>query len=371
MASGFTKEGFVILVRMNSDKGLPKAPSERILALDYLRGFFIIVIIVDHLWRWPNLFQFVSGRGELWASAAEGFVIISGLLVGYIRGYKNRKKPLGEVSKKLVGRGIMLYAWMLITSLVLVGASWLLNFKGSMAHVPIPEGNWSELILSTISVSYVHTLTHFLYLYAIFLVIAPGVIWLMRKGKSWIAAVLSIALWGIGVINSIEWMQWQVLFFLPSIAGFYFESILGWYRRLAQKRRNIIRFGSIGVLAITVLVAMNEVLSHMPGDYENTLFSRDPITFGTLITAFVWFIGLLSLFQLLLPLLKKYLGWLLLPFGERSLTAYILHTIPMVLCAMFLSISDNFVANTLIAAACVLSTWAILKIPGINKVIPR
>ncbi|HEX6416590.1 MAG TPA: OpgC domain-containing protein [Candidatus Saccharimonadales bacterium] len=356
---------------MNSDKGSEKTPSARILALDYLRGFFIIVIIVDHLWRWPNLFQFVSGRGELWASAAEGFVIISGLLVGYIRGYKNRNKPLGEVSKKLAGRGVMLYVWMIITSLALVGASWLLDFKGSMAHVPIPEGNWWELIVSTLSVSYVHTLTHFLYLYAIFLVIAPGVIWLMRKGKSWIVAVLSMALWGVGVLNSIEWMQWQVLFFLPTIAGFYFESILAWYRGLTQKRRDIIRFGSIGTLVVTVLLAMNEVLAHMPGDYENTLFSRDPITFGTLVTAFAWFIGLLSLFQLLLPLLKKYLGWLLLPFGERSLTAYILHTIPLVACAMFLSVSDNFVVNTIISLGCILTTWAIVKIPGINRVIPR
>lgn len=356
---------------MNSDKGPTKAPSARILALDYLRGFFIIVIIVDHLWRWPNIFQFMSGRGELWASAAEGFVIISGLLVGYIRGYKNRNKPLGEVSKKLVGRGIMLYVWMLITSLALVGVSWLFNFKGSMAHVPIPEGNWGELILSTLSVSYVHTLTHFLYLYAIFLVIAPGVIWLMRKGKSWIAAIASMLVWLAGVFYSIEWMQWQVLFFLPAIAGFYFETILAWYRSLAQKWRDVIRFGSITVLMVSVVIAMSEVLSHMPGDYENTLFSREPISLGTLLVAFTWFIGLLSLFQLLLPVLKKWLGWLLLPFGERSLTAYILHTIPLVFCAMAFSISNNFILNSALALGCVLATWVIVKIPGINKVIPR
>lgn len=356
---------------MAKDSGHSKAPSSRILALDYLRGFFIIVIIVDHLWRWPNLFQFVSGRGELWASAAEGFVIISGLLVGYIRGYKNRKLPLKDVSKKLIGRGAMLYIWMLITSLALVSASWLLEFKGSMAYVPIPEGNWSELIVSTLQVNYVHTLTHFLYLYAIFLVMAPGVIWLMRRNKSWIAAVLSIALWLAGVQLSIEWMQWQLLFFLPSIAGFYFETILSWYRSMSNTTRNLIRFGSIGVLAVTVAAAMSQVLSHVPGEYTDTLFSRDPITLGTVITSFVWFIGLLSLFQLTVPFLKQWLGWLLLPFGERSLTAYILHTIPMVLCAMLFSVSDNFILNTLIAAGCIIATWAIVKIPWINKVIPR
>ena len=78
------------------------AAVSRMLALDYLRGFFIVIIVIDHLWRWPNMFEYVSGRGELWASAAEGFVIISGLLVGYVRGYKNRNQPLLEVSKKLI-----------------------------------------------------------------------------------------------------------------------------------------------------------------------------------------------------------------------------------------------------------------------------
>lgn len=356
---------------MNSPKGLPKAIPSRILALDYLRGFFIIVIVVDHLWRWPNLFQFVSGRGELWASAAEGFVIISGLLVGYIRGYKNRSKPLGEVSKKLMTRGVMLYIWMIITTLILVGASWLLDFKGSMAHVPIMEGNWNQLIVSVLRFDYVHTLTHFLYLYAIFLIIAPAAIWLMRRGKAWIAGVVSVLAWGFGAYYSIEWMQWQVLFFLPVIAGYYLESIQTYYQRLSIAARRMVRFGSIAVLVITVLIAMTQVLSHAPGDYENTLFSRDPITFGTIIIAFIWFIGLLNLFQLTLPWLRRYFGWLLLPFGERSLTAYILHTIPLVLCALAFTVSDNFIFNTFLALGCVLLTWALVKIPHINKVIPR
>lgn len=107
--------------------------SERMLVLDYLRGFFIMIIIADHLWRWPNLFEYVSGRGELWSSAAEGFVIISGLLVGYVRGYKNREKPMLEVAKKLVIRGIMLYIWMIIVSIALVWATWSLTFNGNMA----------------------------------------------------------------------------------------------------------------------------------------------------------------------------------------------------------------------------------------------
>lgn len=343
----------------------------RIIALDYLRGFFITVIIIDHLWRWPNLFSIISGRGELWASAAEGFVIISGLLVGYIRGYKNRSQPLGTVSKKLVARGALLYAWMIITSLALVSASWLLSFKGNMAYVPIQPGDWQTLITSILRTDYVHTLTHFLYLYAIFLIISPLAIWLLRQGKGWSVGLISSILWAWGFIQGVEWMQWQILFFVPAIAGYYLDTLFSWYRNLSLLIRKTIRFGSIVLMLATVTIAAFIILPHDPGTYQNTLFGRDPVAPATIFISFVWFVGLLSLFQLALPWLQRWLGWLLLTFGERSLTAYILHTIPLVICQVAFVQSNDFWLNTVLTAACIIATWMLLKIPGINRIIPR
>lgn len=344
---------------------------QRILALDYLRGFFITVIIIDHLWRWPNLFSLISGRGELWASAAEGFVIISGLLVGYIRGYKNRTQPLGVVSKKLIIRGVMLYAWMIITSLALVGASWLLSFKGNMAYVPIQPGDWQTLITSILRTDYVHTLTHFLYLYAIFLVVSPLAIWMLRQGKAWGVALISALLWGWGYMQGIEWMQWQILFFVPAIGGFYLDALFDRYQSLSYTIRKTIRFGSIAILVVTVLLSAAIIMPHEPGTYEQTLFGRDHVTPATIIISFVWFIGLLSLFQLILPWLRRWFGWLLLTFGERSLTAYILHTVPLVACQVLFAESSNFWLNTALTATCIIATWGLLKVPHINRVIPR
>lgn len=343
----------------------------RIIALDYLRGFFITVIIIDHLWRWPNIFAIFSGRGELWASAAEGFVIISGLLVGYVRGYKNRNQPLGTVSKKLVSRGVLLYLWMIITSIILALVSWTLPFKGNIAHIPIPEGDWNLLIASTLRFDYVHTLTHFLYLYAIFLVLAPIAVWLLRRRLAWMLGLVSAGVWVFGFVNSVEWMQWQVLFFIPTIAGYYLDSLLKTYHSLSLPVRRSIRYGSIGIMLVTVAWSASVVLPHEPGTFEDTLFSRDPVTIATIVTAFVWFVGLLSLFQLLLPLLKRWLGWLLLTFGERSLTAYILHTIPLVICQLYFTQTDNILVNSFLTIFCIVATWGMLKIPGINRIIPR
>lgn len=343
----------------------------RIFALDYLRGFFILVIIIDHLWRWPSLLQFMSGRGELWASAAEGFVIISGLLVGYVRGYKNRHHPLKTVSGKLIRRGLMLYLWMLITTLTIVAASWFLTFKGSIAYVPIEQFAWRQLVTDALSLTYVHTLTHFLYLYAIFLILAPLVIWLLRKGQWWIVVTLSFLAWLLGIQLGIEWLQWQVLFFVPSVAGYYLDTLFDRYYQLALPTRRTIRYSSIAITLISAAYAMSLVFAYDPGQYDNSLFSRDMVTLPIILTSFVWFIGLLSLTQLLLPHIKKWFGWLLGTFGERSLTAYILHVIPLLACQLLFVDTTNIWLNTLYAIICIVVTWGLLKIPGINRFVPR
>lgn len=349
---------------------VPAAVS-RMLALDYLRGFFIVIIVIDHLWRWPNIFEYVSGRGELWASAAEGFVIISGLLVGYVRGYKNRDQPLFTVSKKLVKRGALLYIWMVITTIVLVAVSWSLSFKGNLAYIPINTNDWATLFQSAVRLDYVHSLTHFLYLYAIFLFIAPVVVWLLRKSLAWVVAVTSLAVWFAGFHWHTEWMQWQILFFLPTIAGFYFETLRQKFQKLSSSQRKGLVYGSITATLATIVTSALIILPTTPGTFEQTLFNREPLTLARILIAFIWFVGLFALFEIGQKFIQKYLGWLLLPFGTHSLTAYIVHVIPLMACQLLVTQTDNIWINSLLAAACVILTWAIIKIPHINRVIPR
>lgn len=45
----------------------------RLDVLDYLRGFFIVVIIIDHLSRWPSAFSLFTGQAWLWIDQSMGF----------------------------------------------------------------------------------------------------------------------------------------------------------------------------------------------------------------------------------------------------------------------------------------------------------
>lgn len=339
----------------------------RIEALDYLRGFFILVIIVDHLWRWPNIFEYISGRGELWVSAAEGFVIISGLLVGYVRGRKNMKKPLPEVGKKLVLRGVMLYAWAFISTMLLAWASWTFSFRSNIAYIPYDRFDWSGIIHDTLTLGYTHVLTHFLYLYAIFLVIAPVLIWLLRRGLWWVGLILSVSLWWYGIISNMEWMQWQILFYVPTIAGFYLDQIIAFFRRVPAPF--IWAFMAAGLGSIIWSAAL--FLPRTPGTTIHELFTREPLTMWRIGLSFVWFVALAWLFDKTLRLLEKTVGWLLLEFGTKSLTAYILHGFVLTAIAYFVPLTTPFWLNSLIAVFAILATWGLLRIPGINRVIPR
>jgi hypothetical protein len=341
--------------------------SKRIEALDYLRGFFILVIIVDHMWRWPNLFQFVSGRGELWVSAAEGFVMISGLLVGYVRGRKGLKKSFGEISKKLISRGLMLYIWAFITTVALVAATWYLTFRSNIANVPYAKFDWANVLRDTLTMNYTHTLSHFLYLYAIFLVISPLFVWLLRKNQWWIGAAFSLFIWGYGYIFSVEWMQWQLLFFLPATAGFYLDQIIAFFRHIPP----IVIKGLVGISVVSIVVSAYIALPNAPGFYHSDLFAKEPMSLMRVALAFVWFSSLAWVFNRFIKLLERSVGWLLIEFGTRSLTAYIVHSLPVMLISLVLPNTSDFWISSLLIIVAILSTWAILKIPNINRIIPR
>ena len=82
----------------------------RIAAFDLLRGFFLFVIITNHLHFEPNLVELVTGRGALPASAAEGFYLVSGIMVGYVHLPSAIREGLGRVSVRIWKRTLVIYA---------------------------------------------------------------------------------------------------------------------------------------------------------------------------------------------------------------------------------------------------------------------
>ena len=122
---------------------------------------------------------------------------------------------------------------------------------------------------------------------------------------------------------------------------------------------------------ISIVVAEAIILPSSPGSYSHEVFTREPLSLPRIGLSLTWFVALAWLFNLLEPWLHKFVGWLLLPFGTRSLTAYIVHSFVLMLVSLAIPNTYEFWLNTLIAVIAIMGTWALLKIPNINRVVPR
>jgi hypothetical protein len=346
----------------------------RLETLDHLRGFFIVTIVIDHMSRYPTLFVFLSGNAQLWVTAAEGFVGISGLLVGYVRGYKNRHLPFKEVSSKLLRRALLLYIWSLIASIVYVAIIWYIPLQGGAQDTPMQKGDWSEFLFQLITLRFTYVWVHFLTLYALFLAASPIAVWLLRRNKAWLVGVISFVLLAIGWATKSEALQWQFLFFIPSIVGFYLHSILNWWHTLKRSTQIAIAVSTVALTAITitisVLLTYYEPLEKFGEPISNVLFAKDSMSLLRAGAAFLWFTGYLFVFYKFRRFISRFLNWLLIPVGTRSLTAYILHGVALSIISFFTIAGDNVWFNTLLGIVAVMITWGLLKIPFVRRIVP-
>lgn len=367
----------------------------RIHELDLLRGFFILVVIIDHFQRWPSPFTFLTGEGRLWVSAAEGFFITSGLLIGYLRGWKGRHQSLKEISKKLLSRGAMLYVWCVGITLFVVS---MLTFftTGTDALYPLlpkfPDaGQVASLpvyLWNVISGQYASDWIYFLRLYAIILVVSPVVIWLLRKGLWWVVFVASWTVYGLSFLMSPPEgaMQWQLLFFNAALIGWKLEPIVGWLRQHPNIKRTV-SLVLISVTVITMVISYFLVVAWNSSDIARSFlsadtfaairattdpwFSNNPMAVGRMLLSFVWFGGLLFIFHRFRDFLMRWFGWLLMTLGTLSLSAYCLQAILLVFLEPAIPTSQSGIINTLSTIVVVLIMWGALKLPLVQRVLPR
>jgi len=363
----------------------------RIDELDLLRGYFILIIIVDHLQRWPSPYTYITGEGRLWVSAAEGFFIISGLLIGYLRGRKQREVPLKELTHKLWARAAKLYIWAVGVTFFVVAMSVLLPANpDTLPRVPDAEqtASLSTYIWNVITLNFTSDLIYFLRLYAIMLFATPSFLWLLRKGRWYIALLISVGLYALSFLFETPEgaMQWQVLFFVPALFGYKLETIIHWLGE-HPKTKNLLLYGSIVVTVIAMVLSYFWVLGWNYVEAPNSSFSREayvatrnwldlwftksPLAIGRVALSFVWFAGLVGIFHLLLPYIKRWIGWLLHTFGTQSLSAYCLQALLMVFAQAYLPFSDSQIINALITTLALVVFWALLKVPFVKRVLPR
>lgn len=354
----------------------------RILALDLLRGYFLFVIIIDHAGLFPSLFEYFSGRGELWASAAEGFFMISGLLVGYIYGPRMVKNAWAA-SKKMWKRAFLLYA-------VSVVATWAFVLWGNLSgSTAIKEGLWTQphfgdFLFKTLTLQYYYGWTDFLPYYAMFMVFAPLALWACTKRLGWAVILASGFIWLLRG-QSFE-MAWQFLFMPSIVLGWYLPSIEAKFRSLQPRTRKIITRTVCSAALATFL--MSEFCTHlseyMVDSYQGfatlpsmlkTIFSvgdairefMTPLIIkwtlepARIAIAVLWFGAMYLFVRQHEAIINKVTRGFFAFFGERSLVVYVTHAIVIFASSLILQNSQNFVINSVLTAVVIAAVYMLVR----------
>lgn len=372
----------------------PHPRVERILAFDLLRGYFLIVILLNHLYYYPSGLEFLTGRGDLYASSAEGFFIISGIVLGIVRGQKLLQKPFAFAAKLLLKRAFQLYITSIVLALLFTIIAWLFIDNPGVKSTPMAPGTpiW-ELIWKTITYQYLYGWADFLRQYAIFIAIAPIALWLLRRGLWYVVMLASFLVWTLfphldGSGFMLQPVAWQFVFFSGFVIGFHWPQLQNIWRRISPKARGRIGLTLSWTAFTTIIISALLVFGYkFGGDIGATLsswhhaindeFYKDRLPIPRLIIGAIWFWGLFYIVRRYESWLVQKIGWLLNPLGVNSLYVYTIQAFLVFFTHLLIVPTQAgnptlpWFINLFISLALLTLIWIAVKKQFLFKIIPR
>lgn len=368
------------------DKKHVITPSQRIKSLDILRGYFLVVILINHIELYPSGFDLFTGRGRLLVSAAEGFFFMSGLLIGMI--YK-RRLALGIlfVFRRMWKRALQLYIGSVVLTLLFTAAAIFLN------HPAIKDGlynviNWPHIIYETILMRYGFGWADFLDRFAILMFLAPFAFYLLARGKWWLLTVASLTAWAFRGNNFT--LSWQIVFGLGMVVGFYwheFRTYLNGLSERAQDRLKIFIFSTawitflLSYASVYLLSVLNQKLTGLPLWLQHITLSWNTAnadvwlyaqkwTMGPIriVLFMIWFTALYLWVERHYDTINKYSKGFIELLGQNSLFVYITHAFIVFAFKFFIppntTLWQNFLITGFALMLLIAITWAYRKYYG-------
>lgn len=348
------------------------AKRARILALDLLRGLFLVIIFADHLAYAPSLFfQFATGTSGHFASAAEGFFAISGILVGYIYG----PKILSHTKKivfKMWRRALLLYG--LSVGFTLFYTAWAALLPGGYLRQSNWSGSLTDLFVQSFALQFHFGWADFLARYAVFMFVAPLAVWLIAKRHAWLVALGSVSTWLL-LGHAAGWhifTAWQVVFMIGIIIGFYLPQMETRARRIPTQQRTILWWLIVATAAISYLAVVfwfvvlpfitPSANSSVPVEWLPYL-DRESVGVGRIIIGTLWFSALYLVFRRFEEWIHSATKGVLLTLGQNSLFVYSLEAFIIFSLDVFLPAPthSSVVGNTVIGALGIASIYIITR----------
>lgn len=357
-----------------------------------------MVIIVDHLLRFPSLYDPLTGRGLLWVSAAGGFFFLSGAVITIVRRRQLLQKGWRWTTKTIWKRAGQLYLANLVLTLLFTAIGRVLIANPSIKPGLNPDASWVDIIVQTLTLQYVYGWADFLVYYAVFLVVTPLALWLLHKRLWWVLLGVSALGWiyqyAMPTNFATYYLVWQGYYFSGMVGAYLYPTVAAWFRSRKPRQQKQLATTIVAATAITMLASILYI--YVPNYFANearqlpsqpqlaqaiqqiTTQSRiiDPYIGDNrtglfrLPLAWLWFTAFYIMFYRYQDVLSRKLGWFLLPMGQNSLYVYILQAFAVYFVA-FISAPNNLIFNTLIVTTVLAAIWWATSRRWLFNIIPR
>jgi hypothetical protein len=320
------------------------AANRRDLRVDLLRGFCIFAMVVDHFGGDSWLYA-ITGGNRFYVSAAEGFIFISGFVMGQAYRSKRDRSGLPAAMAEALRRARTLYL-----------ATVALTIIFSMLYLYTDIALWTgrdfglgidslqEITVASLTLHYTYHGTDILAMYTLLLLAAPLMLLLLSVGEWYWVLIPSWLLWLAYQVfpeeASIPWYirnsenfplaAWQVLFVTGHVLGFYRGALTSWLQRFRRLRVVVVALGIAITLALISLAwgadkGVQFAFFDIDPNVLDESFFKVPLRPGRIVAFFsVAIVGYTLATYLWVPI-RRLLGWLMLPLGQAALYSYIVH----------------------------------------------
>ncbi|MTW21900.1 OpgC domain-containing protein [Allochromatium palmeri] len=383
----------------------PTSDNGRDLRIDLLRGLIMVYLIVVHFELASALSLFAWDR-LAFVSSAEGFVFLSGVVVGMVYRRRLERDGLAAASRLLWQRAWQLYRVNLfvIASIALLGlvpavnvfefTHWTSPWSGeSFPLYPPAETAWWDYLLRILLLRIGPHQFQVIGLYVILMAGAPLALYLLGRRLAWVVLLLS---WGVYALNhflplnptgaryeyAFPTLTWQLLFFNGMLIGYHRDRTLEFLA--GPKSRWLVYLCGVLLAGFLFLANNNPHPLFWPwgqlsvidpqtfGELYQTWFMKTPLGLGRLLNDVAAFIVVYHLLSRYWSWVDRAVGWLLIPLGQNSLYVFILHVyVLLILYNTPWPGLDLFWVNTLLHIGVIASIWLMVKRRFLFSVVPR
>ncbi len=379
--------------------------STRDLRVDFLRGLVMVGLVVIHLEFASVYSMFVWGRVGL-VSTAEGFVFLSGLVVGMVFANRARRESWSIAAKQLWRRAWQLYRvnLFIILSIAFLSLLPFINTEEVMSWTSVTGGatvwlypsaddGWQIWLKRALLLESGPHQFQIIGLYIVLIAFSPLALWLCLNRFTWICLGISAVLYGLFSLSptrltnmQFEYgfpiLAWQILFFVGLAMGVHRQKISTFMHD--QKRVYLFWIAVAGSLLFLFLALNTPHPIFWPGDLFDLIpeklhhqlyleyFQKSPLGIGRLINNACLFIVAYYLLTQYWTLFEKIFGWFLIPIGQASLTVFFLHVyIVLIVSNTGLVDDNNFWLNTALHAVALTVLWCFAKRVNQWRWLPR